>query len=73
MKRFWLEELRKERHLTQADMGKLLGTSRQSYTHIESGARNPSLVIALKLSSILSFDPILFLEKGFAKCEHQEI
>lgn len=66
MKRLWLEELRKDQKCSQSDIGKQLGITRQAYTHIETGTRNPSLFVALRLSLILGFDPLLFLDKEYS-------
>lgn len=72
MKRTWLEEIRKNKGFTHAQMGKMLGVTRQAYTSIENGRRNPSLSVALKLCKILDFDPALFLDKEVAVRNHEK-
>ncbi|MFV1984086.1 MAG: helix-turn-helix transcriptional regulator [Thiohalomonadales bacterium] len=45
--------LRKERQLTQQQLAKLLGVSRQTIISIELGKYDPSLPLAFKISKIL--------------------
>lgn len=44
--------LRAERRLTQADLGKLLGVSRNSVNAIENGKYDPSLPLAFKIARL---------------------
>lgn len=71
MKRVWLVKLRKNKGFTHNDVGGMVGISRQSYTLIEGGTRNPSLLTALKLSATLGFDPILFLDNSYSLSKHK--
>ena len=48
-----LRELRKERKLTQDDLAKALGVSRQTITAIENDKYNPTLELALKLARFI--------------------
>ncbi|UZM98249.1 helix-turn-helix transcriptional regulator [Lysinibacillus sp. MHQ-1] len=45
-----IRELRKSRKITQEDLSKLVGVSRQSIIAIESGKFNPSLELAYNIS-----------------------
>lgn len=45
-----LRELRKERHLTQEELAKALGVSRQTINAIENDKYNPTLELAIKLA-----------------------
>lgn len=44
--------LRAERNLTQADLGVLLGVSRQAVNAIETGKYDPSLPLAFSISRV---------------------
>lgn len=63
-------EIRKYRFLnsemTQDELGKLLGLSRQSICEIETGKRTPSLKIAYKIAKLLntSIESIFFPDKN---------
>lgn len=48
-----LRELRKERKLTQDDLAKALGVSRQTINAIENDKYNPTLELALKLARFI--------------------
>ena len=54
-----ITELRQNKHLTQADLAELLGTSQSAINRIERGAQNVSLDILAKLSDVLDSDIIL--------------
>nr|WP_330386934.1 helix-turn-helix transcriptional regulator [[Clostridium] aminophilum] len=45
-----IEELRKEKGLTQQALGEALGVSRQTIISLESGRYNPSLMLAHALA-----------------------
>lgn len=45
-----LEELRKQRELSQEEFGKLMGVSRQTIISLEKGKYNPSLELAFKIA-----------------------
>ena len=47
-----IKRYRSERHMTQQDLAKLSGVSRQSIISIEQGRYIPSLPLALKLAQI---------------------
>lgn len=48
-----LRELRKERKLTQDDLAKALGVSRQTINAIENDKYNPTLELAIRLARFL--------------------
>lgn len=47
-----LKEIRKERHLTQIEMSKLLNVRQNTYSQYETGVNEPSLEILIKISDI---------------------
>lgn len=47
-----IKKLRLERDMTQSDLAKMIGISRQSIISLESGRYNPSLPLALQLAKI---------------------
>jgi len=58
--------VRKEMGLSQQDLAKIAGVSRQTISAIEKGKYNPSLLLAYKLSLILecsNIEEIFFLEE----------
>lgn len=58
-----LEELREKNGLSCSNMSKLIGISRVYYWQIETGDRNLSYSLAVKIAKILKTKPdIIFLE-----------
>ncbi len=49
-----LKQLRKNSGLTQVELSKLLGVSRQTIISIESGKYDPSLPLAFKIGTVLN-------------------
>ncbi|MBU3102276.1 MULTISPECIES: helix-turn-helix transcriptional regulator [Clostridium] len=49
-----IKELREGRNLTQEDLAKSLGTSRQTIISLEKGKYNPSIMLAYKLSKVFN-------------------
>lgn len=45
-----LEELRKERGITQEDLAEVLEVSRQTIGSLENGRYNPSIILAFKIA-----------------------
>lgn len=45
-----LNQLRKERHLNQAELADEMSVSRQTISSLESGRYNPSIDLAIKLA-----------------------
>ncbi len=60
-----LRELRAENAISQADMGKVLGVSRQTINSIEKGKYDPSLPLAFKIAEHfnLKIEDIFFPDK----------
>lgn len=60
-----LRELRKERHLTQEELAKALGVSRQTINAIENDKYNPTLELAIKLARYVDIpvEKIFILEE----------
>ncbi|EGS29992.1 MAG: helix-turn-helix transcriptional regulator [Peptoniphilus sp. oral taxon 375] len=48
-----LQEKRKEHKYNQADLGALVGVSRQTISLIERGDYHPSIVVCLRLAQVL--------------------
>lgn len=46
-------ELRKEQHMTQADLAKKAGTQKSNISRLESGNYNPSLDLLIKVARCL--------------------
>lgn len=45
-----LEEIRKEKGITQEDLAKILEVSRQTIGSLENGRYNPSIILAFKIA-----------------------
>lgn len=60
-----LKVARAEKDLTQEDLAKLIGVSRQSINAIESGRYVPSTALALKMAQVFGkpVESIFFLEE----------
>ncbi len=52
----YLADFRKKAGLNQADLGKLVGVSRQTISLIERGDYNPSVTVALTIAKVLGVD-----------------
>lgn len=46
----YLEELRRQKELSQEEFGKQMGVSRQTIISLEKGKYNPSLELAFKIA-----------------------
>ncbi|MDY3195701.1 MAG: helix-turn-helix transcriptional regulator [Paracholeplasma sp.] len=46
-----LEELRKEKKMSQEELGLILGVSRQTINSLENGKYNPSILLAFKIAN----------------------
>ena len=64
-----IKKLRTEIGLTQAELGKEIGVSRQTLNAIENGRYIPSLDIAYKITEALNKD---FVEEIFIKDEFDD-
>ena len=62
--RKWLQNIRKEKRMTQEATAILAGISRAYYTNIENGIRGEALPVetAKKIATALDFDWIKFYE-----------
>ncbi len=54
--RIWLKKIREENGLTQQDVAELADVERTTYASIEQGRRNPSVVNAMRIASVLDFE-----------------
>ena len=66
-----VEQLRKERGLSQDDFAKALRVSRQTVSSIETGKYNPSLELAFAIDAFLGkrIEEIFIYERG---AEHEK-
>lgn len=71
--RIWLKEYRMQRHLTQEETAKLSGISRSYYTHIEHGAKTPTVDVAKKIAKTLRFEWTVFFENQCSLREQKKI
>lgn len=83
MERHWLVDIREDRGLTQEQVSELCGIKRPYYTMIETGKRRPSVDVAKKIASALSFEWTLFFasdgieslpsSKNSSQIKHKEV
>lgn len=61
-----IKELRKTKQMTQEQLSKLVGVSRQSVVAIETGKYNPSLKLAFKIARQFecSIEEVFDLKEG---------
>lgn len=51
-----LEEIRKQRNLSQEDLAKALEVSRQTIGSLENGRYNPSIILAFKIAKYFNMN-----------------
>ena len=49
-----VKEYREQLNISQTDLGKLVGVSRQTISSIERGDYHPSVVVAIKIAAIFN-------------------
>lgn len=49
-----IQELRKGRKITQEELGKMCGVSRQTIISLENGKYNPSILLAHKIAKVFN-------------------
>lgn len=61
-----IRTLRKERAMTQEELSRRVGVSRQSIIAIETGKYNPSLELAYKIAKVfnLTIEDVFIFEEG---------
>ena len=61
-----LEELRKDRNITQEELAMALEVSRQTIGSLENGRYNPSIILAIKIARYfrLSVEEVFLYEEG---------
>lgn len=64
-----LADFRKKSGFNQAELGKLVGVSRQTISLIERGDYNPSVTVALTIAKVLGVDinEIFRLEESYGE------
>lgn len=60
----WLKAIRIERGMTQNEVAHRAKIAQPTYTNIETGKRNPSVMTAKLIADILGFDWTEFFEKN---------
>lgn len=60
-----LEQIRKERDLSQEELANILGVSRQTIISLEKGKYNPSILLAFKIARYFekTIETIFFYEE----------
>lgn len=60
-----VKELRARHNINQAELGKLVDTSRQTISLIERGDYSPSVLLALKIAKVLkvNVEEVFYLEE----------
>ncbi|MGL4850365.1 MAG: helix-turn-helix transcriptional regulator [Clostridium sp.] len=60
-----LEEIRKEKEITQEELASVLEVSRQTISSLEKGRYNPSIILAFKIARYfnLSIEDIFIYEE----------
>ncbi|OKP91895.1 transcriptional regulator [Paenibacillus helianthi] len=72
MDREWLSKIRNNTGLTHDEVASDVGISRQYYGMIESGLRNPSVDLAMKIATRLKFKWTLFFDNKGNKTLHNK-
>ena len=57
-----LQVKRKSKRLTQQEVARIVGVSRQYYNEIESGKRSPSVQLAKNIGRVLGVDWTIFFK-----------
>lgn len=68
--RIWLKKIREENGLTQQDVAELADVERTTYASIEQGRRNPSVVNAMRIASVLDFEWTIFFDDKVREKSH---
>ena len=60
-----LEQIRKDRGITQEELANILEVSRQTVNYLENGRYNPSIVLAFKIAKVfgLQIEEIFIYEE----------
>lgn len=61
IRREWLIELREEKGLKTREIAEIIGVSYQHYNDVETGRRNPSIDLSIKLSEFFDIPLKKFL------------
>lgn len=62
LKRTFMNDARMSKKITQGELAIEVGTTRGHIAHIENGTRDPSVVLAKELASVLGLDWTIFFE-----------
>ena len=70
-----IEEIRKQKGITQEDFAKALGVSRQTISSLETGKYNPSIFLAYKIAKYfdLTIEQIFIFDEEDIKWEKHDL
>lgn len=57
-----LDEMRKAKNMTQAELAKRTGVAQNTISQLETGERRPSVEVAKRIAGVLGFDWTRFYE-----------
>jgi transcriptional regulator with XRE-family HTH domain len=69
----WLKTKRNDKGLTQNQVAEKCAISRSYYTHIEKGAKTPTVPVAKLIGATLGFNWTVFFEDECSLGEHKQI
>ena len=70
-----IEEIRKQKGITQEDFAKTLGVSRQTISSLETGRYNPSIFLAFKIAKCfqMTIEEIFIFDEEDIKWEKHDL
>ena len=70
-----IEEIRKQKGITQEDFAKVLGVSRQTISSLETGRYNPSIFLAYKIARCfnMTIEEIFIFDEEDIKWEKHDL
>lgn len=70
-----IEEIRKQKGITQEDFAKVLGVSRQTISSLETGRYNPSIFLAYKIAKCfdMTIEEIFIFDEEDIKWEKHDL
>ena len=72
MKRNWLKNIRKKLNMSHKEVAEISGISRNYYTEIENGNKNPSVKHAKRIALALGFYWGNFFENEICETRHEQ-
>lgn len=59
---YWLEEIRKDKKISQKSVAEAVGIRQPTYCNIEKGKRRPGVDVAKRIARVLGFNWTQFYE-----------